>query len=234
MSALDSLRLTAKLIPIIAPFIAKGDIRYYLNGINVRPHKSGGAIICATNGHALGAIHDRNAVCSEEVNLRLDARLIQACAAGIANDRQIIAIGGRLVLIENGSTEVYIQAGKPELGGQYPRYERVVPKSSALHPGMLGSYSLKLIALVDRAAAAAGKISKSRMSSSDGVQFFNADGSGGGSAVARIPTLRDFVAVIMPMRCDAVSASPSWVNELQSKDDLAGMSTSPSAAEVPA
>lgn len=233
MSALDSLRLTAKLIPIIAPFIAKGDIRYYLNGINVRPHKSGGAIICATNGHALGAIHDRDAVCAEEVILRLDARLIQACAAGIGNDRQIIVIAGRLVVIENGCTEVYIQAGKPEIKGNYPRYEKVIPKSTTLQPGMMGSYSLKLISLVDRAATAATKLKKSQRLSSDGVQFFHVAGSAVGPTIARIPTLQDFVAVIMAMRCDDVASSPSWVDELQSKDDLAGMAPQAEAA-VPA
>ena len=81
-----NLSLTAKLLPIIAPFIAKADIRYYLNAINVRPHKDGGAIICATNGHALGAIYDRDAVCEHEVILRFDGRMQQACATGLADD----------------------------------------------------------------------------------------------------------------------------------------------------
>lgn len=223
MSKHSNLRLTAKLLPIIAPFIAKGDIRYYLNAINVRPHKDGGAVICATNGHALGAIYDADATCEHEVILRFDARIQQACAAGLATNRSIVMIGERLGVIEEGGSEVYIQAGRPDIEADYPRYERVIPKLDALKPGLLGTFAAPLIALAEKAALAAGKMKKIGRRSS-GLHFFNVNGDCNGSAVLRIADVPAFVGVLMPMRDEACrDALPEWVAGLNVADDLASM-----------
>ncbi|NHZ94593.1 hypothetical protein [Massilia sp. CCM 8734] len=223
---ISNLRLTAKLIPIIAPFIAKNDIRYYLSGVNVRPHKSGGAIICATNGHALGAIHDREAICDEEVTLRLDARMLQSCAGNIHGNRIIKVLNDRLVVVEGDSeAEAYIQAGDPVIDpvAAFPRYERVIPELSTIQPGLLGSYSADLVALLERAATAAAKSNGTSKIKFNGIQFFNVNGNACGSAVARIPAAEDFIGVIMPMRADAVVGVPSWCGQMAKVDDLAGM-----------
>lgn len=223
MSKHANLRLTAKLLPIIAPFIAKSDIRYYLNGINVRPHKDGGAVICATNGHVLGAIHDPDAVCEHEVILRFDTRMQQACAAGLANDRAVVMIGERLAVVENGSIEVCIQAGRPDLEADYPRFERVIPKLESLKPGLLGTFGAPLIALAERAALAAGKLKKMGPRSS-GLQFFNVNGEANASAVFRLAEAPSFVGVMMSMRDEeSRECLPSWAANLNVADDLASM-----------
>lgn len=213
-----NLRLTAKLLPIVAPFMAKQDIRYYLNGINVRPHKDGGAIITATNGHALGAIHDRRAVCEHEVILRLDARLQQACA-GRAADREVVMISGRLAVIESSGVEVYIQAENPEIEGSFPRYERVIPKVEQLRPGLLGTYGAAVLAPAEKAALAAAKNHSLRY---NGLQFFNVEGNADACCVFRLPVEPDFVGVLMPMRANAFkSAAPTWVSDLHAADAAA-------------
>ncbi|TQK10214.1 hypothetical protein [Herbaspirillum sp. SJZ107] len=238
MSKHANLRLTAKLLPIIAPFIAKNDIRYYLNAINVRPHKDGGAVICATNGHALGAIHDRDAVCEHEVILRFDARMQQACAGGLKSAREVVMIGGRLAVVEGGGSEIYIQAGNPEVEATYPRYERVIPKESELQPGLVGMYGAPIIALCEKAAAAAAKTGGARLRGYSGLQFFTVNGDPNASAVVRLGAALDFVGVLMPMRGDSpVSPSPAWVAALPQADDLAGMTKAAApaeSAEVPA
>ena len=38
--------------------ISKEDTRYYLNGVHIEPHPSGGALLVATDGHKLVAIRD--------------------------------------------------------------------------------------------------------------------------------------------------------------------------------
>jgi DNA polymerase III sliding clamp (beta) subunit (PCNA family) len=225
-----NLRLTAKLLPIIAPFMAKNDIRYYLNAINVRPHSDGGAVICATNGHALGAIHDRDAVCEHEVILRFDARMQQACASGLANERAVVMIGDRLAVVENGSAEVYIQAGRPDVEAQYPRYERVIPKEETLQPGLVGLYGGPLIALCEKAASAAAKTRAIKLRGYSGLQFFTVNGDSQSSAVVRMLAAPEFVGVLMPMRGDdPISATPAWVARLPVVDDLASMSAGGSA-----
>lgn len=232
MSKHANLRLTAKLIAIVAPFIAKADIRYYLNGINVRPHKDGGAIICATNGHALGAIHDRDAVCEHEVTLRLDSRLRQACLAGLQNGRSIVMLGERLAVVEDGGNEVYIQAGKPEIDCErmYPRYERVIPKAATLQPGLVGMFGAPLIALAEKAAITAGKVGEKGSRGYTGVQFFNVKDAANSSAVFRVPAAPEFVGVLMPMRDDwNLAGAPDWVGSLHAVDDLANMAAGGSA-----
>ncbi len=224
MSNHANLCLTAKLLPIIAPFIAKNDIRYYLNAINVRPHKDGGAVICATNGHALGAIYDRDAVCEHEVTLRFDLRMRQACAAGLNNERQVVMLAERLAVIENGETEVYIQAGNPVVDGQFPRYEKVIPKASRLQPGLAGMYGAPLIALAEKAAIVAGKVGEKMSRGYSGLQFLSVKDAPNLSAVFRVPAAPEFVGVPMSMRDDwKLPAAPAWVDTLTVVDDLANM-----------
>jgi len=219
------LRLTAKLLPLILPFMAKADIRYYLNGVNVRPHKDGGAIIVATNGHALGAIHDRHAVCEHEVILRFESRMQQACAVALAGEREVVMIGGRLAIIDKTGQEVYIQAGKPDIEGTFPRYERVIPKIETLQPGLLGTYSASVLAPAEKAALAAAK--QSGRTIYCGMQFFNVNGDPNGSAVIRLPVEPDFVGVLMPMRDDVLkSATPAWVADLHVADAAANQARS--------
>jgi hypothetical protein len=214
-----NLRLAAKLLPLIVPFMAKDDIRYYLNGINVRPHKGGGAIIVATNGHTLGAIRDPRATCEHEVILRFDTRMQQACAAGLSDDREIVMIGDRLAVVDNAGREVYIQAGEPEIEGNFPRYERVIPKLETLQPGLVGTYSAAVLAPVEKAAMTIAKRSKASYS---GLQFFNVSGDPNLCAVVRLPVEPEFVAVLMPMRDDVLkAATPEWVSELHAAVDAA-------------
>jgi len=214
-----NLRLAAKLLPLIVPFMAKADIRYYLNGINVRPHKGGGAIIVATNGHALAAIRDPRATCEHEVILRFDTRMQQACASGLSDDREIVMIGDRLAVVDNAGREVYIQAGEPEIEGNFPRYERVIPKLETLQPGLIGTYSAAVLAPVEKAAMTIAKRSKASYS---GLQFFNVSGDPNLCAVVRLQVEPEFVAVLMPMRDDALkAATPEWVSELHAAVDAA-------------
>jgi hypothetical protein len=232
MSKHANLRLTAKLLTIIVPFMAKNDIRYYLNAINVRPHADGGAIICATNGHVLGAIHDRNAVCEHEVILRFDGRMQQACGAGLSGDRAVVMIGDRLAVVEKSGAEIYIQAGNPEVEANYPRYERVIPKEDTLQPGLIGMYGAQILSTCEKAASAAAKVGKSRTRSYSGMQFFTVNGDPNASAVCRLGAEKDFVGVLMPMRGDSpILAAPAWVAALPQVDDLANMTKTAAASK---
>ena len=233
MSKHANLRLTAKLLPIITPFMAKNDIRYYLNAINVRPHKDGGAVIAATNGHALGAIHDRDAVCEHEAILRFDARMQQACAGGGSNsERTVVMLGDRLAVMENDVTEICIQAGPPEIEANYPNYHRVIPRTDALLPGLIGTFGAPLLDLADKAASAAAKAMKKSRDRYIGMQFFNVNGDPNACAVLRLADAPDFIGVLMPMRYDTMTPAPHWVAGLPAADDLSAMTKSAAQAEI--
>lgn len=42
-------------------FISTEETRYYLNGVFIEPHKDGGVIMAASDGHVLGAVRDKTA-----------------------------------------------------------------------------------------------------------------------------------------------------------------------------
>jgi hypothetical protein len=155
MTTETKLSLTANLLGLVAPFIGRGDIRYYLDGISVRPAKGGGAIIAATNGHAMAMALDRNAVCEEEVILRVNGHLLQACAAQPHKaNRQLVMRNGRLTVCmgDGPDSDLYIQAGKPIIEAKYPDIYRVIPAADTLKVGLTGAFNPALTDLVSQAA----------------------------------------------------------------------------------
>lgn len=65
---------------IAAQTCAKGDVRYYLDGVNIEPGPDGkGAVMVGTDGHRLIAMHDADGICKQ--NLILNARLAPLIAA---------------------------------------------------------------------------------------------------------------------------------------------------------
>lgn len=59
---------------------AKGDVRYYLNGVCITPHHESGVIIAATNGHLIGAIHDPDGWVGHEIIIPVPkAAIMKAC-----------------------------------------------------------------------------------------------------------------------------------------------------------
>lgn len=207
----QNLKLSASLVATVAPFIARNDIRYYLNGINVKPHKNGGAVICATNGHSLGAIYDPNASCDAEVILHLDARTVAACGAKSKEPRSLVIINNRLAVVEESGIEVCIQAGNPIIEGNFPDYSRVIPAADKLLPGLVGNFDRELLRQIDVATQACVKAA-GKVKGPFGVEYFSVGGSREGSAVARVRALPNFVGVLMPIRSDAMlTVMPPWV-----------------------
>ncbi|WP_443698731.1 DNA polymerase III subunit beta family protein [Pseudomonas sp.] len=73
-------RVNPKYFAAMALFMAKQDVRYYLNGISVEPHPDGGAIIVATDGHRLAVIHDPDGWCSKQFIVGgIKSPLLTAC-----------------------------------------------------------------------------------------------------------------------------------------------------------
>ena len=73
-------RVNPKYFAAMALFMAKQDVRYYLNGISVEPHPDGGAIIVATDGHRLAVIHDPDGWCTQQIIVGdIKKPLLDAC-----------------------------------------------------------------------------------------------------------------------------------------------------------
>lgn len=218
----DNLRLSARLVALVTPFMAAKDIRYYLCGVNVRPHPDGGAVICATNGHVLGAVHDKDAVCDHEVILVISTNTVVALKARGDGGRFLAMRHGRLAVLE-GEREVSIQPGDPVLVGKYPQYQNVIPPLSSLKPGMVGQFNTAYIALLDRVA----KIACRQVGPLQSVTFYNVTGNPRSSAIARLSAEPNFVAVLMSQSPDDLVVLPDWCAGIKPKDDLAAAQVSP-------
>ena len=70
-------KFQAKYLPMLAPFMAKNDIRYYLNGINVRPWGKG-VLLAATCGHTLGLVYDDKGKADGEYTVQVSPALVAA------------------------------------------------------------------------------------------------------------------------------------------------------------
>lgn len=213
----DGLVLTAKFLPIVAPFIAKSDTRYYLTGINIRPLAAGGVTIAGCNGHVLGVFHDPAGVCSTEVTLAVSNELLTACAGGISTDRTVEMRAGRLTVLDKFGDEIYIQAGNPVINPDmpYPRFEKVIPAEQDISAGLMGCINAMLLTKLNTAAAAARKALDMRkcFRSHHGMTFFNAGAEGDKKTIARLDFSPNFLAVVMPLRPegDISMPLPAWL-----------------------
>ncbi|MCS6235620.1 hypothetical protein G3495_10855 [Shewanella baltica] len=73
-----------KYLAMLAAFVAKQDVRHYLNGFHVKPHPEQGVILTATDGHTLVTIHDAEGVSDGEYIFPISKALLSA-----ANGKQV-------------------------------------------------------------------------------------------------------------------------------------------------
>lgn len=243
MSTAMRLRFQAKYLPLVAPFMADRDIRYYLNGIYVTPWHNG-VLIAATDGHVLGMVYDERGHADRPVILEVSKGLISASkkpwpslkskalrALGAANywvASEPTGTAGRFRLktchgdpdqqdIHNSEDgfETYLQPGRPEIEGKYPDIRKVVPKREELHPGAPGSYNRRFLNKLPHGPTRY-----------EAVQFYSKPALGDEDAptlIAHLPAIPEFLALIMPMRVHGprVSLPAWWTDHLQMEAEAA-------------
>ena len=115
-------RVNAMAIKIAAPFMAHDDIRYYLNGINIRPLEDGTAMIVATDGHRYVVIHDQNGYAESEIICAVKKDALKSCNSKSTFD--VMSNGNALVNDEAG-VPTFIQPGNSLIEADFPRIENV-------------------------------------------------------------------------------------------------------------
>ena len=77
-------RVNPKYFAAITLFMAKQDVRYYLNGVSVEPHPDGGVLLVATDGHRIGVLHDPDGWCESKFIVgNISKALLLACKAKV-------------------------------------------------------------------------------------------------------------------------------------------------------
>lgn len=123
---------------IVFPFVAKNDIRFYLNGINIRQldENTGGVMICASDGHRLIVVRDPDGWVEEELTVAIHKDGLKHASAD-----------GEFVVMSNGSAwwqsstalPLFIQPGNSRIDGKFPRFEAILHQIHGFEEGIHGA-----------------------------------------------------------------------------------------------
>lgn len=116
-------RVNAVAVKMVFPFAATQDIRYYLNGINIRPLEDGSVMIVATNGHRYIVVRDPHGYAEREV-------IVSVSKDGLKHANNIkhtldVMSNGSAMFSDNVAQPLFIQPGNSLIDAVFPRIERV-------------------------------------------------------------------------------------------------------------
>lgn len=115
-------RVNSIAIKIAAPFMAKGDIRYYLNGINIRPLEDGSVMVVATDGHRYVVARDQEGYCEREIIVSVSKDGLKHAGAGNTLD---VMSNGDAKWLDKFAAPLFLQVGNSLIEGTFPRIENV-------------------------------------------------------------------------------------------------------------
>lgn len=199
----------AKYLKQLMQFVADQDIRYYMRGIYAEPHPLGGALLVATNGHMLCAIHDAQAKCTEPMlfYLKKDALKFSSQKADNPAFVNINSVTERLTISTAGAKgeELYIQPGKciVDSAKTYPQWKRLLPNFADLKPGYDDCVSVEYV----RMALSAVPTKNGRHYSSS-VRFWQT--SQDSAIFVQITCFPEILCIIMPMREENGDIREKW------------------------
>lgn len=212
MSKGAEITIDAHYAMMVQPFISKEETRYYLNGFWVQPHRSGGAVIVATDGHTMAACYDRSGHVDVPGIIQLSKTTLAACRLGKNESRRVLRVEGDTVSVyrnwdeeQNKGVLVAAEEGVV-IDGDFPDWRKVIPPL----PTTFGTASLNAsymrrfekLSLSGKAAAVRAYVKSEN------------------DPVVVLTDRDDFIGVIMPMRTE--HKYPDW---------LATASKTPLAAE---
>lgn len=113
--------ISAIIADAASTYVSTDECRYALNGIYVHPHPEVGAVIVATDGHRLIAIHDQAGSCSEASIIRFAKPARQALKACKNAERLLMSADGHLSI-----TGVFGGTDDARIKADYPDYRKVL------------------------------------------------------------------------------------------------------------
>jgi hypothetical protein len=216
------LRASASLVARVAPFMARHDIRYYLNGVALQKAPQGGLYIVATDGHRLAVAYDKAGSLegAEGVILRLHPATLKACAkppkwhgfmdsktARFASLEHALCIDGDRVRVGwaaagksiEPSHELHVQPGDWLIEGKFPAWRNLLPVDwSVLKPQITSQLQAAYIADMARAGISGSDREGSPM------RFWQKEPTG--AVFVQFMNTPELLGVVMPMRDNTTDA----------------------------
>lgn len=138
-----------KYVPLVAPFVPKRDIRYYLNGLRIEAAGDrDGVYIVGCDGHRLTVAYDKDGKLEGDdgagLIMRMPRQLVSACKASSSVPLKVVCHGDHICVgdesdVPHGALETYVLPGKPWIEGNYPKWRQVLPCWDKLKPGFTAS-----------------------------------------------------------------------------------------------
>lgn len=195
---MTKITLQRDILKAVSRFMAKEDIRYYLNGVKVEVHRAV-AYLVATDGHrfAVARVKGSPAEPWEPCEAIIPGEDVAAVLKrGSAADRKLPVI----LTVEGDSFEFdacgAITGGRP-IDGRFPDWRKVIPAKVS---GEVAQFNTEYLMECHRAAADLGS------KHSPGIGH-----NGNGAALLELRA--DVLAVVMPLHGEAPEVSPDWVRE---------------------
>lgn len=116
-------RISAVAVKVVFPFAAKQDIRFYLNGINIRPLEDGSVMVVATDGHRYVVVRDPHGHAERELIVALDKDALKH-ASNAKHTLDVMSNGSAMISGEVAQP-LFIQPGNAVIEAEFPRIERV-------------------------------------------------------------------------------------------------------------
>jgi DNA polymerase III sliding clamp (beta) subunit (PCNA family) len=116
-------RVSAVAVKLVFPFAATQDIRFYLNGINIRPLEDGSVMVVATNGHRYIVVRDPNGFVEKEIIVSISKDALKHASS--AKHTLDVMSNGSAMFSGDVAQPLFIQPGNSIIEGDFPRIERV-------------------------------------------------------------------------------------------------------------
>lgn len=198
------IQFQAKYLPALAVFMAKCDIRYYLNGISVRPHKEGGVVLAATDGHRMLVIRDINGYCGEEIIFRVVPGMGRFCKKEGATVA-INPITQRLTITDKKGEELFILPGKCIVEGKFPDYAKVLPVFANLKMAVADHVRSNYFA---EAAAVHPGYGSTKRHDANAIRLWQE--APDRSVIVEYAGYPEYCGIIMPVRCEVKNTIQNW------------------------
>lgn len=192
-------KFQARYLPMIAPFMATNDIRFYLNGFLIERAKKG-VYIVGTNGRIMAVVHDAEGLLegTDRLIVRRDAGLVSACKPKkIAITNMVIVQDGRVSVApdfgcERTDIEKYVMPGSCFIEGKFPEWRKVLPNFAELKPGLSSAcVNPEYIGIFE-------KVEKQTASRFGTVRFWQRPDPNAG-IVVQLPSIPEFLGMVMPV-----------------------------------
>lgn len=205
---MTSFSISPRSVLRVAPFVARNDIRFYLNGFLVEKAPQGGVYVVGTDGTTMAIDYDAAGRIegAERVIARFDRSLAVACRAALRSllkDKMRVRLDDDRLTINiaeepTRKTEQYVMAGEAVIEANYPNFRDVLPRFDALKPGMNCKVNSTLLARFAEVAQDKGANKLHHYYWSAGLKLWQADPED--AVVIQIPTIQTMIGLLMPMR----------------------------------